>query len=345
MGMQRGVIPAHLHFRDPNPEFDWSRLPIKITSEKVAWPTVAGRPARAAVNSFGLSGTNAHVVLEGYSTPVDGPFDNSRNICPAGSPRPVALPPTGVDGVSWDSDEPLVSRSTRLLPISGKSPGAIRELARDYLNWLNKSGGGMSAYSFVDALLADMAWTAGTGRSHFTHRAGLVFEDVDGLRIALEGLADSPEGSDPVEPPADPRLAFIYPGEGSQWVGMGETLYQTEPVFRAVLDRCSQLVQQERGASLLDVMFGQPGFAAYLDDPFWERPSVYALEAALTALWRSVGVQPAVVLGQGDRRNRGGAGCRSPQPGGRVAPGWRPVRSGSGLAAYQRNASRTDPDQ
>ena len=144
-----------------------------------------------------------------------------------------------------------------------------------------------------------MAWTAGTGRSHFAYRAGLVFEDIDGLQVALRGLADSPEGTGEAEPPADPKLAFIYSGEGSQWVGMGETLYQAEPVFRAVLDRCSQVVQQERGASMLDVMFGQPGFAAYLDDPVWARPAIFALEAALTALWRSVGIQPAVVLGQG----------------------------------------------
>ena len=141
MGMQRGVIPAHLHFRDPNPEFDWSRLPIKITSEKVAWPTVPGRPAHAAVNSFGLSGTNAHVVLEEYSAVVDGPSGDGRKIKPTGSPQPVEMPPTRVNEVSSDSDEPLAPRGTRLLPLSGKSRGAIQELARSYLDLAEQIGG------------------------------------------------------------------------------------------------------------------------------------------------------------------------------------------------------------
>lgn len=94
-------------------------------------------------------------------------------------------------------------------------------------------------------------------------------------------------------------MAFLYAGEGSQWVGMGLALYESEPVVRAVLDHCDSILREERGASLLEVMFGRSGAEGALDDPVWKQPAIYALECALTALWSSVGVRPSLVVGQG----------------------------------------------
>ena len=91
-------------------------------------------------------------------------------------------------------------------------------------------------------------------------------------------------------------MAFAYTGGSSQWVGMGKALYEREPVARAVLDRCDAVFREERGGSLLDVMFGQSD-AGDLDDADWMQPAIYALGCALTALWESVGVRPAVVVG------------------------------------------------
>ena len=99
-----------------------------------------------------------------------------------------------------------------------------------------------------------MAWTAGVGRSHLSHRTGVVFKDADSLRDKLEELAGSEEEVSGSRP--DLKVAFAYTGQGSQWVGMGETLYQSEPLVRAVLDRCEEVFRQERGTSLLAVMFG-----------------------------------------------------------------------------------------
>ena len=95
------------------------------------------------------------------------------------------------------------------------------------------------------------------------------------------------------------KVAFAYTGEGSQWAGMGQALYESEPVARAVLDRCDAILREDRGASLLDVMSGRTGAEGALDDPAWTQPAIYALECALAALWSSLGIRPNVVVGRG----------------------------------------------
>ena len=149
------------------------------------------------------------------------------------------------------------------------------------------------------SILADMAWTAGVGRSHFAHRAGVPFKDVQSLQDGLRALANLDTDEDATPPQAATRVAFLYTGEGSQWVGMGRELYDTEPTARAVLDFCDSVVQQERGVSLLDVMFGREGAKGNLDDPSWAQPALYSLQCALTALWSDVGIRPFAVLGDG----------------------------------------------
>ena len=141
-----------------------------------------------------------------------------------------------------------------------------------------------------------MAWTSGVGRGHFSHRAGVVFSDAESLREGLNALAGTEEGP---EPRAAMKVAFLCTDEAGRWAGMGEALYETEPVVRTVLDRCDALIRETRGASLLDVMFGRAVGAGDLDDPAWAQPAVYALECALTALWWSVGIRPGVVAGHG----------------------------------------------
>ena len=135
---------------------------------------------------------------------------------------------------------------------------------------------------------------AGIGRSHFGHRAGVAFRDAESLREGLRAIAETEQ---PSESRKAATVAFVYTGQASQWPGMGAALYESEPVVRAVLDRCDDVLGEERDGSLLDVMFGRPGAAGDLDDPQWKQPAIYALECALTALWSSLGIQPDVVLG------------------------------------------------
>ena len=297
LSMNRRLIPKHLHFRDPNPQVDWERLPLKVASVATDWPRCHGRPALAGVNGFGWSGTNAHLVVQDYQPSENVLARSGNGHWPGGSPRRVKVPlnDTGMAGAA----EAPSARRTRLLPLSAKSPELLPKLAERYLDWLDEQARDRSSADAAnDPLLSDMAWTAGVGRSHFSCRKGLVFRDAETLRRGLRSLA-APDGKPVTDAPKDgPRkVAFAYTGQASQWVGMGEDLYECEPVARAVLERCDEVLRADRGASLLHVMFGRDGRAAELDDASWTQPAIYALEAALTALWASLGVRPDVVVG------------------------------------------------
>ena len=306
LAMRQGVIPRHLNLRNPNPEIDWARLPLRVTTTATDWPLVPGRRPLAGVSSFGFSGTNSHVIVEGHGEPDGAPAPGAvRWPAGAASPVPVRLPEPHSDLPV--TEEGFRPRETRILPLSGKSPGALRDLAGRYVEWLDAPDGAApsgdrdagppladSGDRAAEPPLADLAWTAGVGRSHFIHRAGVMFRDRHSLRDGLTALVEAGEGS---EPRGAAKVAFAYTGQASQWVGMGEDLYEREPVVRAVLDRCDALLRDERDGSLLDVMFGRTGSAADLDDPRWKQPAIYALECALTALWASVGIRPDVVFG------------------------------------------------
>ena len=177
LAMRHGLIPKHLHFRDPNPHLDWDRLPVRVVAEATDWPSAPDRPPLAGVSAFGISGTNAHVVVEGYGNPGDGSPD------PQGVPLPVAVPLPGAVAALPQPDEGLAARGTRLLPLSGKSAPSLRKLAERYLVWLDERGPALAADGAASGpALSDMAWTAGIGRSHFGHRAAVSFEDCASLR-------------------------------------------------------------------------------------------------------------------------------------------------------------------
>ncbi len=283
LAIKQGVIPKHLNFHDPNPAIDWDHLPLQVTTDSTEWPRRNGRTRLAGVNSFGISGTNAHIVLGEYISPDTAPGKENRT---GGSAQmPAVSLPANMAHLPLPEQE-LRPRETRFLPLSGKSENALRELAQKYLSWLDEKAS--------EPMLSDMAWTAGVGRSHFEYRAGIVFDGAGSLREQLGALAEEGEIA---KPQTATRVAFVYTGQGSQWTGMGQALYESEPVARAVLDRCEAVFQEERGTSLLGVMFGRTGATGKLDDTAWEQPALFALECALTALWTSVGVRPDVVMG------------------------------------------------
>ena len=299
LSMAHGVIPKHLHFREPTPHVDWERLPLRVVSEAEQWPRREGCPARAAVSSFGASGTNAHLVLEGYGETA-GPDDALLQAGPAavvGWPESASAyrPGDGETGVP-------AARERRVLPLSGRTEGAVRELAGRYLEWLDERAqwltpGGSEAGSSGPAapeLLADMAWTAGVGRSHHPCRAALTFGEAGELRDKLAALTHA--SGVPAGIGVKTKAAFLFAGYGSQWVGMGRDIYDREPVFRAVLDRCERAFRDLRGASLLDAAFGDAA-GVDLKDPTWGHPAVYAVQTGLTALLASAGIRPFAVMG------------------------------------------------
>ena len=300
LSIERRAIPKHLHFRNPSPQIDWDGIPLRVTADRMDWPLRSGRPPRAGVSGFGWSGTNAHILLEGNEVAGDAAWDGDMDgrKWPVGAALPVPVTPAeeGADAgpLSAPKDGELSARATRVLPLSGRSGDALGKLAQRYLDWLDERARKGAAGSGADQLLADMAWTAGVGRSHFDHRAGVVFRDAGSLREGLRQVADADEG---VASGRAATVAFAYGGQASQWPGMGAGLYASEPVVRAVLDRCDEVLRQGRDASLLDVMFGRPAAVGDLDDPQWKQPAIYALECALAAFWSSLGVRPDVVVG------------------------------------------------
>ena len=283
LAIKQGIIPKHLNFHDPNPAIDWDHLPLQVTTDLTEWPRRNGRTRLAGVNSFGISGTNAHIVLGEYISPDTAP--GKENQAGGSAQMPAVSLPANMAHLPLPEQE-LRPRETRFLPLSGKSENALRELAQRYLSWLDEKAS--------EPMLSDMAWTAGVGRSHFEYRAGIVFDGAGSLREQLGALA---EGGEIAKPQTATGVAFVYTGQGSQWTGMGQALYESEPVARAVLDRCEAVFREERGTSLLGVMFGRTGATGKLDDTAWEQPALFALECALTALWSSVGVRPDVVMG------------------------------------------------
>ncbi|MYI73985.1 MAG: type I polyketide synthase, partial [Acidobacteria bacterium] len=289
--MQRGVIPKHLHFNDPNPSLDWNELPLQVTSSMMELPARDGRPRLAGVNSFGISGTNAHIVVEEYPTAETAPYARHRVV---GSGQTVTVSPPAASVDAPQPEQAYRERETRLLPLSAKTGPALRDLAGRYLSWLDEQAAEFPGEDELpEPLLSDTAWTAGVGRSHFDCRAGLVFASAGQLRERLAALAETDLAA---TSRAAEKIAFAYTGQGSQWAGMGRDLYEREPVARAVFDRCERVFLEERGTSLLDVMFGRTG-EGQLGDTAWEQPALYTLECALTALWSSIGVRPDVVLG------------------------------------------------
>ncbi len=292
--INRGMIPKHLHFNNPNPKMDWERLPLMVTSTPTPWPNRANRQPLAGVSGFGWSGTNAHVILEGYTSPDVTEVDTNENRDITGAQKQIAVSLPEIPVLQQSKDD-LAPRLRRVLPLSGKSEVALQEVASRYLDWLNEQDALLAkAGAASDPLLSDMTWTAGTGRSHFDYRTGVVFQDVESLRMGLQAI-EGAEIQPVLHKPS--KIAFVFTGQASQWPGMGAAIYESEPVVRAVLDRCDAVLQEERGASLLSIMFGHPEAGGDLDDPQWKQPAIYALECALTELWSSLGIRPDIVLG------------------------------------------------
>ena len=249
LAMNHGLIPRHLHFDEPNPHLDWDDHPVRVTSQATPWPRHPDRAPLAGISAFGFTGANVHVVVEGHGAPDDA-FPVPVEAPPAGSAQAVpAVAPVA---------KTFTPRVTRLLPLSGKTGEALQELADRYLSWLDVHAGARTAEeSALTPMRADMAWTAGVGRSHFAHRAAIAFHDVASLRDGLLALREDGGRAQPVASTTPTKVAFAYAGQASSCLGAGWTLYECEPAVREVLDRCDAIMREERGASLLDEMFGR----------------------------------------------------------------------------------------
>jgi epothilone polyketide synthase D len=261
LALSRGLIPPHLHLRRPNPHFAWDKMPVAVAVAGRSWPAIGGR-CLAGVSSFGLSGTNAHAVLE--APPVEASSTPERTA----SERP-----------------------SHVLSLSGRTTAALEARIAQLSAYLETHPG---------LPLADLCHSAGAGRSHFEHRLALVARSTGQVRETLAAVSrgESPAAivrGVPAPQAARPKIAFVFTGQGSQYVGMGRQLYQSQPVFRAAIERCREALRGELPRDLLEVMFEETG--GLLDETRYTQPALFAIEYALVELWRAWGVEPAVVMG------------------------------------------------
>ncbi|TGB16833.1 type I polyketide synthase, partial [Streptomyces palmae] len=263
LAMRHGLLPKTLHTDQPTPHVDWSAGSVALLSEATPWPRT-GRPRRAGVSSFGLSGTNAHIILE------QGPAEEPRRVDTEESALPaLALP--------W--------------PVSAKTEAALRAQAGRLLAYATEN---------PEASAADIGHSLAATRAAFERRAVVIAADRAGFQAGLTALAQgrtAPElvqGATPVR--AEERAVFVFPGQGSQWVGMGAELLDSSPVFAERVAECAAALAPHVDWSLVDVLRGAEG-AASLERVDVVQPALWAVMVSLAEVWRSYGVEPAAVVG------------------------------------------------
>ncbi|RNG04751.1 type I polyketide synthase, partial [Streptomyces botrytidirepellens] len=299
MAMRHGVLPRTLHADTPSPHIDWTEGAVELLTEAREWQ-VAGRPRRAAVSSFGVSGTNAHVVLE--EAPPPGPRE------PRGE-RPPAVPLT----VSAATAEALRAQAARIAAHLRDHDGV------DCLTGEALDATGEAVDAIDDVL--DVAASLARGRAALEHRAVIVDGDRDGLLAGLDALAAGKTPASVVQgvQRGDPRAVFVFPGQGSQWPGMGVELLEHSPAFATRLGECAKALEPYVEWDLLDVLHGAPG-APPLEAVDVIQPALWAVMVSLAEAWRAAGVEPAAVVGhsQGEIAAACVAGALSLEDGARV---------------------------
>lgn len=181
---------------------------------------------------------------------------------------------------------PAVPRPLRVMPLSAKNDAALAALATRYADHIE---------AHPEQSLDDLCATAAIGRSHLVLRTALIAADREGLVAQLRALASGEGASGAAAASGRHRIAFLFTGQGAQYVGMGRELYETEPVFRAAFDRCAAVLDPLLGRPLREVMFEETGGS--LDQTVFTQPALYAIEVALAATWRAWGIEPTVVIG------------------------------------------------
>ncbi len=265
MSLHHEEIPPNLHFYTPNPHIPWNEFPLVVPTSPMPWPR-GEQPRIAGVSSFGMSGTNAHVLLE---------------------EAPIQLKVTAKDSLE---------RPIHILSLSAKTEKALNQLVSRYQKYLETHPG---------LELADICYTANIGRNQFKHRLAVIASDQQELVKKLSNLEAKEEVTGVLfgqlySGESSTKVAFIFTGQGSQYQNMGWQLYQTQPVFRKALDKCDQILSSYIEKSLLKVIYSQDvqdSNYSLLEQTAYTQPAIFAIEYALAELWKSWGIKPDVVLG------------------------------------------------
>ncbi|MGY4911589.1 type I polyketide synthase [Micromonospora aurantiaca (nom. illeg.)] len=260
LAMRHGVVPATLHVDEPTPHVDWAAGAVTLVTEATPWPAV-DRPRRAAVSSFGMSGTNTHLILE--------------------QPEPAGV----------EADHPVPPAPAPVL-LTGRTRTALRRQAERWSAYVADD---------AHLRPADVAWTSAVSRSPLEHRAVVLADDRDVLLAALHALADDRPAPGLVTGAAAERggVAFLFSGQGAQRAGAGRELYEAYPVFAEALDEVCGHLDHRLPRPLKPLLFAEPGTAEadLLDQTVFTQAALFAVEVALHRLLGSWGLAPDMVAG------------------------------------------------
>jgi acyl transferase domain-containing protein len=296
LALRHGVLPSTLHADEPTRQVDWSADTVRLLTESRPWPDT-GRPRRAGVSSFGMSGTNAHVVLE--HAPAEAP------------PHTGEDPDVLGDGEGARSDATSTARPVvRPWLLSARSPEALRAQAARLADHLTT----------IDTTPAAVGKALLDSRSLFHHRAVVIGADradlLTGVRALAEGTAAAPQVVTGTARPLGRGPVFVFPGQGSQWVGMAVELLDASPVFAERMGECERALSAFVDWSLREVLSDD----AALGRVDVVQPVLCAVIVSLAELWLSYGVEPAAGVGhlQGEVAGAVVAGALSVDDGARV---------------------------
>ncbi|WP_327674476.1 type I polyketide synthase [Kitasatospora sp. NBC_00458] len=303
MAMRHGVLPRTLHVDAPSPHVDWSAGRVELLAEEQVWPEL-DRPRRAAVSSFGISGTNAHVILEQapaepQSAPAEPQPVPAAVEAPSDAPA-EALAATTVEGAAVPADpadpaDPAGLGGVVPWVLSARTEGALRAQAARLGEWA-------AAHPAADP--ADVAWSLASGRATLERRAVVWGRDGAELAAGLRALADGAASTAPSVAAGDAGgpgagtvtgPVLVFPGQGSQWAGMAAELLATSPVFADAVAECAAVMDPLTDWSLAEVL--RDGSGALLDRVDVVQPALFAVMVGLARWWESAGVRPAAVIG------------------------------------------------
>ena len=296
LALYHRALPPNRQFTEWNPRMPEMPFPVQVLTELRSWPA-NGKKRLAGVSAFSFGGSNAHLVLE--EAPAIAQPDSLENH----SPNDLELLSSGASGPdsrTWASGQaqfrpsptsenpdvghpahehsPKEEDRTFVLPISAKSSGALQASVESYRQYLDAGADGSA--------LRNVCFTAGVRRSHHHLRFAAAASTLSLMSKQLGGYTGI--GGNVT------KLAFVFSGQGSHWKGMGEGLLKTEPAFRKVLETCDRLFKERSGWSVIE----QISSGQRLQETDVSQAAVFSVQAALSALWRSWGIEPDAVIGQ-----------------------------------------------